>query len=527
MDAASLEAAGLNNQPMSLLVIARALPRRSARNALTQAIAALSVAAGASALTWFITSRATLQGAAALIVVAGLLWFATTRRTSLALALLSLYLGLLDGYLKLATGSSVVTFVRDALLYGLVVGLLVRSIARRAPLRAPPLSGWVIAFVVFVLVQLVNPHGGSLVHSLAGARQHLEFIPLFFLTYAFVRTTRGLRVFVALLLVIAAANGVVNWIQFHMTPSQLAAWGPGYEQRLFSQGNFEFAGRTFNDTSGTTHVRPFGLGSEAGSGGIVAALAVGGLLAFASLFRRLRYVLLAVALAIIVTAAVVTSQGRGAIVCGFVVAIGFGLLASRSRGRVTATLGVALVVALAATVAQAIISTAGSSAFRYQGLNTSGILQTTQQARGRSLARIPQTLVDHPLGVGLGVGGPAAGVGGAPALAGSVDAENEISFATLETGIPGMVTLIGFTAMLFVLGLRRCRNEPDPEARILLAAIIAATAGLLSLYVVSAASPTTPGGPYLWAAGGIVSYWLVTRPAQLRLTAESASGSPQ
>jgi hypothetical protein len=514
--AAPVEADGLTNQAMSMHAIGRALPRPSARNVAGQTVAGLLVAAVAAGLTWFMTSHTTLRGVAAALVVAGLLWFAATRRTPLALALLMLYLGLLDGYLKLATGSNLVTFVRDALLYGIVVGLLVRATAQRAPLRAPPLSGWAFAFVVLVLVQLFNPHAGSLVHSLAGAREHLEFVPLFFLTYAFVRTTKALRIFVVLLLVIAAANGAVNWVQFHMTPQQLAAWGPGYAERLLNQGNFQFAGRTFNDTSGTTHTRPFGLGSEAGSGGIVAALAIGGVLAFASRFRRLRYLLFAVAMAIIATIAVVTSEGRGAIACSIAVALGFALLAAGSRGRSTTLLGVLLVAVLVAVVGQSIISGAGSSAFRYQGLTTTGILQTTEQARGRSLAKIPATLVDHPLGAGLGVGGPAAGVTGAPALAGVADAENEISFATLETGIPGMVTLIGFTAMLFVLGLRRCRNEPDPEARVLLAAIIAPIAGLLALYVVSAATPTTPAGPYLWACGGIVSYWLVTRPAARR-----------
>ena len=509
------EADGLTNDAMSPLAIARALPRRSAEGLAVQTIAGLLVAAVASGLTWYVAGHATVKSIAAVIVVAGLLWFATTRRPPLALALLMLYLGLLDGYLKLATGSNLVTFARDALLYALVIGLLIRATAQRVPLRAPPLSGWVLAFVVLVVVQLFNPKNGTLVHSLAGAREHLEFVPLFFLTYTFVRTTKALRVFVVLLLVITAANGVVNWVQFRLTPQQLAGWGPGYAERVLGQGNFEFGGRTFNDTSGNTHTRPFGLGSDAGSGGIVAALSIGGVLAFASLFRRIRYLLLAVALAAIATIAVVTSQGRGAVVCSIVVALAFVLLVSRARGRVTSTVGVALVVGLAAVVAQSVISSAGSSAFRYQGVTTSGILTTTQQARGKSLARVPDTLATYPLGAGLGIGGPAAGVSGGPALDGQVDAENEISFATLETGIPGMLTLIGFTALLFVLGLRRVRNEPDREARVLLAAIVAAVAGILSLYAISAATPTTPVGPYLWACGGIVSYWLVTRPAQL------------
>ena len=58
----------------------------------------------------------------------------------------------------------------------------------------PPLTGWVLAFVVLVLIQIPNPNGGTLVHSLAGVRQDLEFVPLFFLAYLYVRTKKALRV---------------------------------------------------------------------------------------------------------------------------------------------------------------------------------------------------------------------------------------------------------------------------------------------------------------------------------------------
>jgi hypothetical protein len=461
-----------------------------------------------------------VSGVATLVAVAGTLWFASTRRTPLALALLMLYLGLLDGYLKLASGSNLVTFVRDILLYAIVVGQLLRSVARRTPLTAPPLSGWILLFTGLVIVQLFNPADGSLSHSAAGIRQHLEFVPLFFLTYTFVRTTRALRAFVILLLVIAAANSAVNLVQFNLTPQQLAGWGAGYAERINGQGGFLLAGRTFNDTSGVTHTRPFGLGSDAGGGGLAAAFSVGAILALASRFRRARYLLLAIAMAVIVAVGVVTSEGRAAVIVSLVVAVGYGLLAARSRGRLSTLLSAALVIGLAAVVVEVVLTSAGSSAFRYQGLSTSGIFQTTQQARSRSFAEIPYNLTHYPLGAGLGIGGPAAGIGGAPAQSGSLDAETEISFATLETGIPGMVTIIGFTAVLFGLGLRRCRNEPDPETRVLLAAIIAPTVGMLALYTVAAATPTTPTGPYLWACGGVVSYWLVTRPAALRGTAE-------
>jgi O-antigen ligase len=112
---------------------------------------------------------------------------------------------------------------------------------------------------------------------------------------------------------------------------------------------------------------------------------------------------------------------------------------------------------------------------------------------------------------------PASGTApGASPLTGNVDTETEFSFLTVETGIPGMLVLTGFTINLLLLGLRRCRHEPDREARMLLAALVAPVAGILALFFSSALTPTTPAGPYLWAVGGIVAYWLVALPAARR-----------
>ena len=88
-------------------------------------------------------------------------------------------------------------------------------------------------------------------HSLAGVREHLEFVPLFFLTFAFVRSVKALRMLVILLAVIAAANGLASLVQFKESPQQFAAWAPGYAQRVLGTGSFSGGGRTFKmDRSG-------------------------------------------------------------------------------------------------------------------------------------------------------------------------------------------------------------------------------------------------------------------------------------
>jgi hypothetical protein len=499
-------------------VLRRPAIRASARRRAGELAVALVVAAIAAALTWFVAREGLLRGGLIALGTVGFLWLATTRRTGLALILFMVYVGAFDGYLKLRTGSSLVTLLRDVLLFAIVIGLLVRAQVRGESLRAPPLTAWIFAFVVLVLVQLLNPQAGTLYHSLAGVRQHLEFVPLFFLTYAYVRSTKALRTFVIVLVLLGAANGLVGWVQLGLTPQQFAAWGPGYAERVLGQGSFAEAGRTFlSREPGVSRVRPFGLGSDAGSGGFVGVYAIGGILALASLLTRPRYVLFAALMAIGVAAAVATSQGRAVIVCAFAVPIAYGLLTATSRGRMTGLLGLCIAVLAGALVYQAVVATVGSRGVRYGELSTQRILESTEEARGESLAAIPQNVVDYPLGAGLATAGPASETPGKSELTGVLDAESELSFMTVETGVAGMLLMTGFTVMLFVLGLRRVRHEPDREARALLAAVIAPIAAILLLFPVGGGlTATTPGGPYLWAVAGIVSYWLVARPAERR-----------
>lgn len=477
-----------------------------------QVLVGLAVAAVAAFLATVLNNRGALYGLAGAIVAFGCLWCATTRRTPLALALLMLYLGLLDGYLKLAVGSTQISLVRDALLYALVIGLLVRAQAEGRTMSLPPLSVWVVGFSVIILAQIANPHRGSLAHSLGGVRQHLEFVPLFFLAYTYVRSTLALRVFVVILLVAAAANGVVSYLQFNLSPAELAGWGPGYAKRINGTGGFEGAGRTFATTGGQQRVRPFGLGGDAGSGGILGALALAGGLALGSLVDRRRYQLLAVALTIGAAVAVLTSQGRGVVVCAVASVVAYGLLSATSQRRTAAIVGIVLAGATSYYVIDTIVSSQGSSAFRYEGLTPSKLLDTTGTARVNGLGAISDAVTQYPLGAGLAVAGPASGtVSGGTQLTGTINAESEFSFMTLEGGIPATLLLLGFVISIIALGIRFCRQEPDPEARVLLAAVIAPVIGTVALFYPSPVTPTVPTGPYLWTAGGIVAYWLVTR----------------
>ena len=105
---------------------------------------------------------------------------------------------------------------------------------------------------------------------------------------------------------------------------------------------------------------------------------------------------------------------------------------------------------------------------------------------------IPHNLVTYPFGAGLGTGGPAISAPGASqvTLAHPPDIETKFSFLTVETGIAGMIALVGFTLSVLVIGFRRFRLEPDREARALLAALIAPVAGIFVVFFTSAPSPS-------------------------------------
>jgi hypothetical protein len=495
------------------------------RRAFAEAAGGVAVAAVAAALTWFVTTESVTLALPIVIVGGVSLWLATTRRTALALALFMVYIGALDGYVKLASGWQVLTFLRDVLLFSIVIGLLVRAQVQGRKLTPPPLTAWVVGFVLLVVVQVANPQGGTFAHSLAGVRQHLEFVPLFFLCFAFVRTTNALRVFVVLTLLLATANGIASWVQLGLTPEQMAAWGPGYAERVLGEEEFSRSPRTFEDEAGKERVRPFGLGPDAGSGGIAGVLALGGIAAMASLVGRARYLLFAVAMAAGAVTAIFTSQGRGVVVCGVVIVVAYGLLIATSRGRTGGVVGLAVAAAVSLIVIQALVDAPGASTVRYEGLAASQIVTTTSEARPDTVGAIWTAVTSYPFGAGLATAGPASSAPGGTDLASEVNAESELSFLTIETGVPGMLLLTSFTALLFVLALRNLRREPDREARVLLAAIIAPIAGLLALYYPSVPTASTPTGPYLWAVAGIVSYWLIARPAARRRS-DSQAASP-
>jgi hypothetical protein len=430
-----------------------------------------------------------------------------SERYAWSLAVLMLYLGLVDGYLKLSTGSSSVTAVRDILLYAIVMGALVRTAVRREELRLPPLTMWVVAWLVVVLIQLANPANGSLFHSLAALRQHLEWVPLFFLAYLVMRSKASIRGFLLLLLIIASINGIVGLAQLNLTPEQLAGWGPGYAEAISGKG--KVSARVFETEKGEARTRPFALGGDFGFGGVAGMIAVPAALALLAIPGRRNLRILTAILAAGVVLAVVTSEARTAVVGSVIAALAFALLTVTSRAGLRTVIAIAVAGLVAYGTISYISSNTNKESFRYGSVSSPGkAVSTAIEYRSKTIAQVPKYATEFPLGAGFGSNGPASTISGGGSSNQKLNAESEPTFLLIEVGIPGVIVMFGFMFTLLYLSVTRIRRIADRETRVLLTGVAAPLFAIVSTWWVGVGTAVTPSAPYMWFAGGVIAFWL-------------------
>jgi hypothetical protein len=451
----------------------------------------------------------------------------SSSRYELTVLAVALYLGLLDGPVKLGIGGhEAVSAVRDVLIAAVCVGALARLLARREPIPLPPLSAWVFVYVAVVLTEAFNPNTHGLTKTLGGFRQLLEWVPFFFFGYALMRSKARFRRFFLLLGVLALANGIVGAYQTRLTPQQLAAWGPGYSE--IALGAKGFGGRTYK-SEGEARVRPPALGTDAGFGGGLGVLALPATLALFAFRRRKRWPVLLLCFGAMIATA--TGLGRLQVVGAVAAVLAFGGLSlwtlaprgSRVALRpLTAILGVLV---LAVPVGVLFVDVIGSGTFsRYESIVKGG--HSDNKLPG--LTRIPNQLSKEPFGFGLAIAGAAAGFGGLSGTSESSevhnpDAETQYNFLADELGVLGLLVSIGFTIRLLLLTLPRLRRIRDTE---LLLYITALLSSFIAMSVMGFYGPTLASeafGPFLWFFAGTASYWFLG-PGREALT---ASGTPR
>ncbi len=443
--------------------------------------------------------------------VAGVIVLLVSRRYEITVALLALYLGLLDGPVKLESASKASSGVRDVLIIAIALGMLMRLVVRKQRVTLPPLSAWVIAFVAFVLAEALNPHTTSFLKAIGGWRQELEWVPMFFFGYMLIHTKDRFRKMFLLLGVIALANGLVGAVQSRISPGALAAWGPGYASIVHGgKEGSGLTGRTYK-VEGVTRARPPALGSDSGFGGSVGVIALPGLLALLAAGRqRRRWPVLLCAMGALL--GIATAASRTAVISAVIVLLTFGLLSLVSGVRLGRTFAVVIaMLGLAFGVASLLVAAEGSGVFARQETLTS--VATAQEhgasAKERNLEEIPHDLVHAPFGLGLGTAGSVSGFGGHQRL--EIEGErvtggSAYSLLMKELGAPGLLLWVGFTLNVIALAGMRLRRVRDPELRTYLLGLVVA---FLAMTIQGLSGPTlaVTTGAFLWFAPGVLSWW--------------------
>lgn len=439
-------------------------------------------------------------------------------RYALSVGLLILYLGLLDGPIKLESASEGASGIRNILILAVSIGMIVRLLViGRQRVRLFPLSGWVLAFVVFVLIEALNPQTSGVLKILAGYRQQLGYVPFFFFGFLLVRSRKRFRQLFLILGVIALANGVVGAYQSRLTPGQLASWGPGYSKRL---SGAEGLGDGY-DVEGVEHVRPMALGSASGFGGAMGTLALPGLLALLSVGRlRRRWPVLLCCMGALL--AVATAASRSSVLVCFGALASFAVLSLIAGLRVSRPLvGLIVVGVLAFTAVSLLVALDGNAVFQRQQHLTSFIAsleggeeseQAAQAGDGKTkhLSQIPSDVVHAPFGFGLGRGGAVASFGGEEKVKfeeSKVSGGSTYNLLALETGLPGLLLWVGLTVNVLFLGITRLRRVANRELRTYLVAILSSFIAF-TLLGLGGSVDVNATDAFLWGAAGVVAYWL-------------------
>jgi hypothetical protein len=465
-----------------------------------------------------------LLAGALMLGALGILALVLNTRLEISVALLAIYLGTLDGPVKLLSASQAASPVRDVLISAVCVGALARLAVSGDRVRRPPLSGWVLVFVALVAAQAVNPNTLGVLKILGGFRQELEWIPFFFFGYLLMRSRARFRQLFLLLGLVALANGVVSTYQTRLSPTQLASWGPGYAELV--NGNETLTARKYI-SEGVSHVRPPALGSDAGFGGSVGVIALAGTLALlATGTRRRRWLPLLLCLGALL--AITTSLARLSVVGGAVELVCFALLAAGAGRRVTRPLGALLAVALLAVpLGLVLVASEGGGVFsRYTSIEPSQVTSTSTSYKAVSLAQIPNDIVNDPFGFGLATAGAAATFGGRSTVTlegHGHSSETQYNYLMDELGLPGLLLWLALSANVIALAVRRLRRVQDIDIRISLAAVFATFTTLLLMGTNGPISNSAAAGPFFWFAVGIAAYWLAgpgqRRPAATTETA--------
>jgi len=437
------------------------------------------------------------------------------RRLLTAVAIFA-YLSI-EGLLKLLSNYNRIVHVGiDIIVLTVTAAWVVNAIVgRRARLPRLPWVPLILAYAVWIGLEVMNPYSPGLIPSLAAFKTHLTMIPLYFIGAALVRDKRGLVVILAALSAIALVPYVASILQYVAGPQSVLDLSPRFWQNISFYHEW----------------RPFGTSAVPGGSSVFAFLVTP--LALLLLIapgqtRRLRYL---AALSITLAAGTFIVSGVRQMILGCVLAIlvmaALQMTRGRSRG-IVAVIFVGLAGAGAYFGIQTYLTPISTEnvkkyahapdIWRQRNVVDRMLTMTSTgvffQAREGAPAAIWFRLQHYPFGAGLGRTGAGAGAFMTQIIADprSAEIESEVGWSDnffadeiVEAGIPGVIIWTTILVGLTFGAVRLARRAQDP----LIASAAAAIAGLFfTFFVISWGSQPLLSNPtlaYFWFLAGVLA----------------------
>jgi hypothetical protein len=484
---------------------------------------ALGAAGAALAISVAVPKPSITLALGGVVVLLFIVWLIRTPRLELTVTAVVIFLGCLNGPTKLvANAGAASSGLQDVLVLAVVLGLFFRMLAKRVPSRPPPLFGWVLAFIVLVVIEAFNPATHGLLKTLAGWRQQLQWVPFFWFGYLLIRSPQRFRRMFWILGVIALLNAFASTSQTQLTPEEVASLGSGYNNRVYGHSARKYI------TEGEAHVRPLGLGSDSGFSAGIGVIALPGALALVAVARRRRERWAALILALGALIGIITGLGRlqvGGAVFTIFAFIGYALIAGRRISKPILALMAVIVLALPAGVI--FVDAVGSNIFsRYTSITPERFTGTATGYKSEDLLAIPKYIAAEPFGFGLGTAGAVSGFGGKSTElyeGHNINAETQYNFLVKELGFFGLAIWTGFLIRMIVLAATHIRKVVHPELEIFLIALCSPLVAFFFMSFDGPVSAGVAGGAYYWFAGGVAAYWFL---GPGRKVAEARSEAP-
>jgi len=451
------------------------------------------------------------------------------RRLATALLIMA-YLSV-EGFLKLLSNYNPVVHVGlDIIVLALALVLVLQAVAqRRAHLDELPYTRLILAYGLWVVLQLFNPYSPGLVQSLAAFKVHLTMVPLYFVAATLFEEPDDVVKFLFGLTVIMLFPYAVALIQYTLGPSSVLDLSPRFWQNISYYHDW----------------RPFGTSAVPGGTSVYAYL-ITPLTLVLLVVPGLRHAMKPIAaLSVLLAAGTFVVSGVRQVFVGCVLAIllmAF-LMMSRRRSRIAAVAGLAAVLGAGALVGvQTFLRPLATEAILRdprapqiwrerdvtQRLTTLAETRTYREARANPIRAIVYRATHYPIGAGLGRTGSAAGAFQEDLVrnAQSAKVQADVGFPTdnffadaiVEVGVPGVIMLTWLMVGMLRRGWRLARAAQLP----VVIATSAALAGFyFSILVMSWGSQPMFGNPitaYFWFLSGLL---VAMERMEMRFAAET------